>query len=116
MSGDHRKIGVVMTAIIWLSIGSVITAPIWLSTHVYFLPLTWFGPLSILAFKPAENVLGKLFLAGLLSLPTLVGSGLIARSWSRWSSARRILAVLLLSILWHVPTTLMWIAILNGFN
>ncbi len=116
MSGEHRKTRIAKIAFIWLSIGSIITAPIWLSTRVSFLPLTWFGPLTVMAFKPAENVLGKIFLAGLLSLPTLVGGGLIARRWSEWSSVRRILAVILLSILWHVPTTLMWIAILNGFN
>jgi hypothetical protein len=116
MPDDHRKIGAVKTAIIWLSIGSVITAPVWLITSVYFLPLGWFGPLSLLAYNPTYNVLGKLFLVVLLSLPTMVGTVLIARRWHRLSRVKRVLFVILLSTLWHVPTTLLWIAILNSFN
>ena len=116
MAKDHRDIGVVKSAIIWLSVGSVITAPVWLSTSVSFLPLTWFGPLSLLAFKAADNVLRKLILAVLLSLPTMVGTGLIARRWHGLSRGKRVLFVILLSALWHVPTTLIWIAALGSFN
>ena len=116
MAEDHQDIGVVKSAIIWLSIGSVITAPVWLVTSVSFLPLTWFGPLSLLAFNPADNVLRKLILAVLLSLPTMVGIGLIARRWHGLSRGKRALLVILLSALWHVPTTLIWVAALSSFN
>jgi len=102
--------------LIWLATAIVVTAPLWLTLGASGLLFGGLGPFGILLFKPGDQVLGKLLVATLASLPTAVGVAVAWRRWSKLSSRSRVLLTIGLSALWHGPGALLWLTILRGLN
>jgi len=102
--------------LVWLTTGAVVTAPVWLVMGVWGFLIGLLGPFGILLFKPGENVLDKLILAALMSLPTAIGAAVVTWRWLGMSTRSRTLSVIVLSTLWHGITAALWRLILTGFN
>ena len=112
----RRSWQLAQASLIWLSTGVLVTAPSWLVMGIGGLVLGLFGPLGVLAFKPGENVAGKLAVAALLASPALLGAAVLARKWSRLGPWGRGLWIVGLSLLWHAPGAIVWGLILRGLN
>jgi hypothetical protein len=100
----------------WIGTGAIFTAPLWLVVRSEFLALGWLGPLGLLAFKPGENLLGKLILLLAAASPPALVLALLRRRWARLSVTDRILYTTAASTLWHAPSSLLWISIVSGMN
>lgn len=116
MTKTPLKKEILRVFLIWLATGIAVTAPLWLALGASGLLLGGLGPFGILLFKPGDQVLGKLLVATLASLPTAVGVAVVTSKWSKLSSRSRVLLTIGLSALWHGPGALLWRLILGGLN
>ena len=109
--------GTLLPAIlVWIVTAVVVTTPLWLILGVAGLGLGAVGPFGVLLFKPGDQVAGKILMATLLLVPTLVGAAMVARRWSRLGIKGRLLSVMTLSILWHGTSTGLWWLIVTAIH
>ena len=92
------------------------TVPLWLVAKPALMLLGLLGPLGLLAYKPGENLVGKLVLVVLAAAPCGAVLLVLRRRAERLGERSRLMGIALASALWHLPAVALWIVIVSGLN
>lgn len=110
------KNDVILALLVWVPTGAVVSAPLWITMGPPGLLLGLMGPLAVLAFKPGQQIGGKVLVAAIIAVPTVVGVVVLGRRWRRLGTRGRILGVMVVSALWHGTGTAILFLILASFH
>jgi hypothetical protein len=113
---SFRALSVARYAIAWLAGAAAAGTVLALVMGPAGVLLALGGPISLLAYKPGQGMLGKLALALVLSLPAIAGATILIRRRARIGRAVMLLSVVALSLWWHGMGTVILLVILSSLN
>ncbi len=117
MTPSQRHSNLLLICLTWALVGLPVTVLLWLVTgKTEAAILGALGPLSVLLFKPGENLPGKLFVALLGALPVLLCALWVRHMWSGLDTWARVLWVAGLSAIWHGLSVGFLAVVLAGAN
>lgn len=110
------KNDLILAILAWVPTGAVVSAPLWIAMGPPGLLLGMLGPLAILFFKPGQQVAGKVLVAGMIAVPTMLALAVAIGRWRRMGTRGRVLSIMVASALWHGTATVILFLVLASFH
>ena len=117
MTPPRRHSNLLLIGLPWVLISVPVMVLMWLVTgKAEAAILGALGPLSVLVFKPGENLPGKIVVALLGAMPVVLGALWLGQKWSGLRTWARVLWVAGLSAIWHGLSVAFLLIVLAGAN